>query len=196
MTGRPRSFDTAEVLGLAMELFWRKGYEATGLSELTEHMGIGRQSLYGTYGDKKQLFLKALECYLDTGHAELEKLFAEATSPRAALEAWLNLMVLGLCSAQDGTHGCFALNSIVELCPDHEDVRQLTELHFLRQIGLVTEQVLAGQECGEFRKDKEAEDLAVFLMTAGGGLIVASKLMMPDSKGPMTARFLLECLCS
>ncbi|MCA9439137.1 MAG: helix-turn-helix transcriptional regulator, partial [Candidatus Omnitrophica bacterium] len=44
--GRPREFDQERALGLAMDLFWRKGYEATGMSELVEHTGVCRQSLY------------------------------------------------------------------------------------------------------------------------------------------------------
>jgi len=194
MTGRPRGFDTSEVLQLAMELFWKKGYEATGLSELTEQMGIGRQSLYSTFGDKKQLFLQALDAYLHSAHKDLSDAFAEASSPTAALEAWLDGMVLGLCSPQDGSKGCLALNSIVEMCPDHDDVVELIQGHFHRKIQVVAEMVQQGQEAGEFRKDKDAATLATFLMTAGGGLIVASKLKMPDGRGPATAQFLLECI--
>ncbi|MEM7312514.1 MAG: helix-turn-helix domain-containing protein [Planctomycetota bacterium] len=48
-----------------MQLFWRQGYDATGIAELTEELGIGRQSLYGTFGDKRALFLASLERYQD-----------------------------------------------------------------------------------------------------------------------------------
>ena len=61
--GRPKEFDREEALQKAMELFWARGYEGTGMRELLQHMGIGRQSLYDTFGDKRSLFIEALKCY-------------------------------------------------------------------------------------------------------------------------------------
>jgi AcrR family transcriptional regulator len=61
--GRARTFDTDVALDAAMVLFWRKGYEATSLSDLTEAMGINRPSLYAAFGNKEELFGKALERY-------------------------------------------------------------------------------------------------------------------------------------
>ena len=135
-----------------------------------------------------------MDAYLHTAYKEVSEEFAAAPSPMGALKGWLDAMVLGLCSAQDGSRGCLALNSIVEMCPDHEDVVELIQGHFRRKIQLVADMVRQGQEAGQIRKDKDAEDLATFLMTGGGGLIVASKLKMPNSRGPATAQFLLECI--
>jgi AcrR family transcriptional regulator len=61
--GRTRAFDADEALDRAMTVFWRKGYDGTSLTDLTEAMGINRPSLYGAYGNKEQLFRKALERY-------------------------------------------------------------------------------------------------------------------------------------
>jgi AcrR family transcriptional regulator len=61
--GRARAFDADEALDRAMTLFWSKGYDGTSVSELTEAMGINRPSLYATYGNKQELFRKALERY-------------------------------------------------------------------------------------------------------------------------------------
>ena len=57
--GPDKQFDPEEALGKAMELFWAKGYASTGLAELLEVMGIGRKSMYDTFGNKRQLYLKA-----------------------------------------------------------------------------------------------------------------------------------------
>ncbi len=61
--GRPRSFDENEALRKALDVFWEKGYDGTSLSDLTEAMGINKPSLYATFGNKDQLFLKAIEMY-------------------------------------------------------------------------------------------------------------------------------------
>ena len=62
--GRPAGFDRAEALHRAMELFWARGYEGTTLDELTAAMGINRPSLYAAFGDKEQLFRRALDRYV------------------------------------------------------------------------------------------------------------------------------------
>lgn len=62
-TGRPREFDTERALDRATELFWRRGYEGTSLSDLTDELGITRPSLYAAFGNKEQLFRLALDRY-------------------------------------------------------------------------------------------------------------------------------------
>jgi AcrR family transcriptional regulator len=62
--GRPRSFDAGRALDRALQVFWRKGYEGTSLSDLTEAVGVNRPSLYAAFGDKKALFRKALDRYV------------------------------------------------------------------------------------------------------------------------------------
>ena len=61
--GRPRSFDREQALERAMDVFWRKGFEAASLANLTKAMGINPPSLYAAFGDKESLFLEALERY-------------------------------------------------------------------------------------------------------------------------------------
>ena len=63
--GPDKQFDPNKALEKAMQLFWAKGYAATGVAELQEQMGIGRKSLYDTFGNKRQLFIKALQLYSD-----------------------------------------------------------------------------------------------------------------------------------
>ena len=60
---RTKDFDEHEVLDRAVELFWDRGYEATSVADLEKHLGVGRQSLYNTFGDKRELFLRSLSRY-------------------------------------------------------------------------------------------------------------------------------------
>jgi TetR/AcrR family transcriptional repressor of nem operon len=64
---RTKEFDPEAALRAALELFWRRGYEATSMSDLVEHLGIGRASIYATFGNKHDLYLKALESYDRSG---------------------------------------------------------------------------------------------------------------------------------
>lgn len=65
--GRPPSFDRAVALEQAMLLFWRHGYEATSLSDLTRALGVTPPSIYSAFGNKKALFLEAVGLYLSGG---------------------------------------------------------------------------------------------------------------------------------
>ncbi len=73
MTGRPRQFDRDDALDRAMELFWKKGYGATSMSDLVEYTGVSKQSLYNTFGDKRSLFLEALDRYCARTDAGMEQ---------------------------------------------------------------------------------------------------------------------------
>ena len=63
--GRPREFDVDKALDLALQVFWRKGYEGASMADLTETMGITKPSLYAAFGNKEELFRKALDRYVD-----------------------------------------------------------------------------------------------------------------------------------
>src|SRR5215471_1664222 len=86
--GRPRSFDLDEALDSALHLFWRQGYEGTSLSDLTGAMGINRPSLYAAFGNKEELFRRALERYAAGPSARVAGSFALPTA-RETVEALL-----------------------------------------------------------------------------------------------------------
>jgi TetR/AcrR family transcriptional repressor of nem operon len=121
--GRPTEFDREEALEKSMELFWKNGYEATSLAELIEEMGIGRQSLYNTFGDKHSLFIEAAKHYTNSNGQHLINTLQSPGSPvgniRKALEQVVDFLTSGEC------RGCLVTNSIVELAPHDDEVRKL-----------------------------------------------------------------------
>src|SRR5690349_21378862 len=92
--GRPRAFDESTALDAAMEVFWRKGYEGASLSDLTDAMGINRPSLYAAFGNKEDLFEKALDRYAEKADGFLRDALDEPTA-RAVVDRLLR-------SAADG----------------------------------------------------------------------------------------------
>jgi TetR/AcrR family transcriptional repressor of nem operon len=81
---RPKSFDEDAVLDQAVQLFRERGYEGTSVADLESHLGLRRQSLYNTFGDKQTFFLKALERYQQ---AVARDVLADLTAPGAGLDA-------------------------------------------------------------------------------------------------------------
>jgi AcrR family transcriptional regulator len=82
--GRPRTFDIDEALDRAVQVFWSKGYEGASLDDLTEAMGISRPSLYRAFGNKEDLFYKALERYTEGLVSYFARALAEPTSEAVA----------------------------------------------------------------------------------------------------------------
>jgi AcrR family transcriptional regulator len=87
--GRPRSFDRGRALERAMHVFWRQGYEATSVSDLTRAMGINPPSLYAAFGDKEQLYLEALGRYQQRRVESMAKWFDEEPTAKAAVRRLL-----------------------------------------------------------------------------------------------------------
>jgi AcrR family transcriptional regulator len=110
--GRPRSFDTDEVLARARDTFWKYGYAGTSMDQLSVATGLHKPSLYGAFGDKKALYLAALDNYL----AEVRAEFAEAFAVPGLFDS---LYQVSECSIDkylrgknDGT-GCFMMSTAV-----------------------------------------------------------------------------------
>jgi TetR/AcrR family transcriptional regulator, transcriptional repressor for nem operon len=89
---RPKEFDRDKALKRAMEVFWEHGYEATSTDQLLKAMGIGRQNLYDTFGDKRRLFLEALGLYATEGTIAAREVL---TSSGSALERIHRLLFNG-----------------------------------------------------------------------------------------------------
>ncbi len=124
MPGRPAKFDTEETLEKAMLLFWEYGYSDTGLALLERHLGLGRQSIYNTFGDKNALFLKAYQHYLDTRLAAALALLREKDTPHSALQ---HLFRRSLDCAHHEHHGCFIGNTLAAPSAAQEEVDKLAE---------------------------------------------------------------------
>ncbi len=79
-SGRPRAFDLEQALDSALKVFWRKGYEGASLPDLTKAMGINRPSLYAAFGNKEELFRKALDRYSEGPACHVREALSEPTA--------------------------------------------------------------------------------------------------------------------
>ena len=92
--GRAKAFEEQDVLEKAMKLFWEQGYEKTSMQDLVEHMGIHRRSLYDTFGDKHQLFLKSMELYGKQIYAAIVQEVMQASTAREEIHAICMLVII------------------------------------------------------------------------------------------------------
>ncbi|MGJ8546493.1 MAG: TetR/AcrR family transcriptional regulator [Sulfitobacter sp.] len=109
--GRPREFDPEEALAQIMNLFWEKGYEATGLSDMIAVTGLGKASLYAAFGNKQAIYLKALAQYEGlVVDVAAQALRAQSHPPMQRIEAFLTLPIAAL-RDQGDWRGCFLCNA-------------------------------------------------------------------------------------
>ena len=168
--GRPREFDPDEALDSAMEVFWRHGYEGASLSDLTEAMGIARPSLYAVFGNKEELFRKALDRYSQMKSGSACDALNEATSRRAVEKLLLGFA--GLNETGDAPKGCLMVQSALVCSEASESIRQ--ELCSRRTQG---EDELRRRLCewkaqGDLPPDCDPADLARYVMAVGNGMAV------------------------
>jgi AcrR family transcriptional regulator len=119
--GRPPSFDRARALEQAMMLFWRHGYEATSLSDLTRGLGVTPPSIYAAFGNKKALFLEAVDLYL-AGASSPTAIIDAADSGRAAALALMEGAAVAF-TGEDTPPGCMLATSAISVSAEAADVQ-------------------------------------------------------------------------
>lgn len=177
---RPCEFCEDDVLDKVMRTFWAKGYDGTSLEDLLNASGIARQSLYNRFGDKRSLFLKALQRYQDDGKAQLKTLFEQVHPISQAFRQLFE-------TVRDETDsnkrmGCFAINAAMEMA--HTDLAiadfiTRNQRQFEQLFVSVLEQAKTRQE---LPADFDALASGRFLVGAYFGLKVLAK---SDPSSPM-----------
>ena len=173
---RPKEFNPDEALDKAVELFWFKGYRATSIQDLVDHLGINRGSLYGTFGDKHALFLAALDRY-QTQQTTLMLAVLEDTSYSAkeAIQKLFNDVVHEAATSSQ-RRGCLMTNSAVELSP-HDPETETRVAADLEQIeAAFYKAIVRGQAELEIPPDNDPQPLARYLTSCLQGLKVVSKI--------------------
>lgn len=106
--GRPRGFDAEQGVAVAQSLFLARGYDAVGVADLTEALGINPPSFYAAYGSKAELFTRTLQRYTEVDGIPLEEILREGRSPSEALSALLEAAAVKY-TAHPGSGGCLAI---------------------------------------------------------------------------------------
>lgn len=176
---RTKEFDREAVLDKAMRLFWRQGYEAASLRDLLAEMGIGRQSMYDTFGDKHALFLAALDRYCATVGEPLFAPLAEPGPVKSAVRQVFERAIAG--SVNEGRHGCLMANATAELAPRDRDVACRAEANLAGAEEAFRRALERGQAAGEVASHHDARALARYLFNALQGLRLTAKAT-PDRR--------------
>lgn len=168
--GRPRAFDPDQALDKAMVFFWQHGYEGASLAGLTEAMGISTTSMYATFGNKEQLFRKALQRYDDHPEGYLEPALREPTT-RGVATVLLNGVVNGT-TRPDMPHGCLGVQSAVVTSDGAAQIRELLNERRRRIDARLNERFERAADEGDLPAGTTPAVLARFLSMTMSGIAV------------------------
>jgi TetR/AcrR family transcriptional regulator, copper-responsive repressor len=125
--GRPRAYEPDVALGKALDLFRRGGFAATSLDDLSAATGMNRPSLYGAFGDKRELYIKSYQRYRDEARAALADIFRSNASVRRQLERIFATALDSYLSGEDGPHGCFTVTTAGSEAVQDPDIRAMVQ---------------------------------------------------------------------
>src|ERR1700738_2242611 len=170
---RSKEFDQEKALRKAGRLFSQQGFSATSTDELMRVMNVGRQSMYDTFGDKRELFLRALEMYV---MESVQSINAELEKPGSALSAVRNALVtFAERTDLSSPEGCMGLNAISEFGQRDADVTQITRNAARVQRQTLMHVLTRAKKQREIRSDADLDSMADFFESTLAGIRMAAK---------------------
>jgi len=177
--GRPKGFSEAAALEKALDIFWQRGYQGVGLTDLLNGMGIARQSLYDTFGSKRQLFIKTIEHYRNTRLAGALALLEREGSPTQNVRDVVRFFEQ--LALDKRARGCLVANTLVEIGSKDREIHEL----LAQTLGLlekgIAKALRQAQREGELRAERSPRAIARALTNALIGMAVSGKLALSKS---------------
>ena len=172
--GRPKCFDEQEALQKAMMLFWKYGYEATAMSDLTKALNLTAPSIYSTFGDKSQLFHACLDYYLEHEACSLDLIFQQAETAKVAIELYLyeNLKKL---LQEDKPTGCMLVTATMNCSEQHQPLQHDLLLKRQQVKEKIYQRLQQGVEDGDLSSDADIQAMTDYYSTVIQGLTMQAR---------------------
>ena len=178
---RPKQFDADQALGSAVELFWEKGYDGTSVADLCTRLGLSKASLYATFGSKRELYIRALDRYMEGGLGPTAPdMLSRPGSPLAAVRALVESYAVAV---EDGRpRGCLVVNATVQCPPGDDEISQRLERNRTATEAALVAALSRARALGELPTGEDPAALAQFLLVVFNGMQAVSRA--GDEQGP------------
>ena len=174
MVGPNKQFDKDIALKNALDVFWVKGFEATSMQELVSAMGVNRASLYQTYGNKGELFIAALDQYIDASLVMIKEALEAPSSPIGNIYTLFKHLLMH--SAENNMSGCLMGNTAVELGPHNPAAAEKVRSFWSQFENLFNNTLQRAVEQKEISQDTDTKKLATFINSTFQGLLIKTKV--------------------
>ncbi len=172
---RAKEFDRDQVLDLATDVFWKRGYEATSIGDLVEALGIGRQSLYATFGDKYSLYLASLDRYRQRAGGVVGASLDKDLPVRRAMRELFETFIDHLLSPEGKT--CMMVAAAAERCPADLEVSRRFCDNIERMEQTLQRRLARAQQEGEIAKHLDPVALGRYFVSTINGLQITAKVV-------------------
>jgi TetR/AcrR family transcriptional regulator, transcriptional repressor for nem operon len=170
---RPKEFEREDALRKAVGIFSDHGYEGTSTEALIGAMGVSRQSLYNTFGDKWHLYLECLQRYTADSIGEQLRALNSASSPLKGIEAHLNHAVAA--ALAEPVPKCLGISAICEFGRSNPEVTMVGEMASRMMVSALDRRINEAKAAGEVPKDVTSADASAFIMATLTGIKVAAR---------------------
>jgi len=193
--GRPRTYDPDVALSRAMDVFWKEGFAGTSLDELSAATGMNRPSLYGAFGDKRDLYIKAYQHYRERSRIGMVELFKQDLPLRQLLHRVFELALDIYFSGEQGPRGCFTVLTAASDAVFDPDIRALVQSAVREMDRAFANVFKAAQARGELSADANPEALASLLTATIHTVAVRSRAQVPRADLEIIANGLIDVIC-
>jgi TetR/AcrR family transcriptional regulator, transcriptional repressor for nem operon len=171
---RSKEFDPERALAKAMHVFWRVGYEKTSIELLMREMGIAKQSLYDTFGDKRKLYLKALAYYRDQTNGAMEHML---NTTRSVKDGFAKLLYdLAGETREQHERGCLLLSANLQRDPGDVVVAEFLRDNQARVDAIFVQALRRAQKQGELPRQSDPDALGRFFVVTIQGMRAMARL--------------------
>ncbi|MFF9864000.1 TetR/AcrR family transcriptional regulator [Streptomyces sp. NPDC013953] len=172
---RTKEFDPDAALQSALELFWERGYEATSMADLVDRLGIGRASIYATFGSKHELYLRAMDRYAETREPSLVVQLSQPGPALPAVRAVIRRFAAEASSDEERLVGCFFTNTAAELAPHDRAATRRVEISWEHIETALHSALVRAQAQGELPAERAPRALARMLLVLLQGIRIVGK---------------------
>jgi len=192
--GPEKQFDPEFALSKAMDVFWARGYEAASLSELLKHMGIGKKSLYDTFGNKRSLFLKALDHYAQTEVKFIRDQLLAPGSPLKNLEQVLQNLQQR--HSLPRSQGCMLGTNIADFDTDETEISSILRHHLQELEDAYCIVIDRAQRVGEINVAINCRSIARLLLCTTQGMALLGRVLEDETLLHSTVETIVKLLKS
>ena len=161
---RPREFDPSDVLKTAVDVFWEKGYHIGSVDEVVKRSGVAKYGIYGTFGSKRELFIKALTQFAADRHRDIQSPIRRPDASLPEILAFFEDAPKRM-TPQNNPHGCLITNTGIELGLRDPEIRDFV-MNFFRDTAEVLQACITrAVDKGELEAPNNIAELAIYLAT-------------------------------
>ena len=193
--GRPRAYQPEVALARVLDVFWKEGFTGTSLDDLSAATGMNRPSLYGAFGDKRELYIKSYEAYRDRARQRMGEVFGVDLPLREMLERIYSIALDMYLSGKDGPRGCFTVMTATSEAVFDPAIREMVITGLVETDRFFARIFRRAQERGELPASADPQVLAQLASATLHTIAVRARALVPRAELDAIVKGALDVMC-